>query len=276
MTDNRYIGKSVKRIEDLPLLQGRSRFVDDLQFPDMLEAAFVRSPHGHALIHGIDVRAARQAPGVHAVYTLADLAPLLSQERIPLQFRTAQLPADITQFVLAKDEVAFVGEAVAVVIAETRYHAEDAAALVAVDYEPLPAISDCRQALAPGAPVAHRGKSSNLMHQFRQSYGDVAAAFARAAHRAGVKLKQHRGGAHSIEGRGVRLDHGDQQRHRHRDRQLHPHAHRRRRQHQRRERVRRGYAGHDLDRASLAPFPFPACCNGRARPAIFVARHACR
>jgi aerobic carbon-monoxide dehydrogenase large subunit len=203
VTDLRYIGKPVKRIEDVPLLQGRGRFVDDLQFPGMLQAAFVRSPHSHALIRGVDVHAARQSPGVHAVLTLADLAPLLSQERIPLQFRTAQLPADITQFVLAKDEVAFVGEAVAVVTAETRYLAEDAAALVAIQYEPLTAVSDCREALVPGAPVAHRGKSSNLMHAFRQSYGDVTAAFARAPHRASVNLKQHRGGAHSIEGRGA-------------------------------------------------------------------------
>src|SRR5689334_17627025 len=134
LPDLRYIGKPVKRIEDLPLLRGRGRFVDDLQFPQTLQAAFVRSPHAHATIRGIDTRAARKLPGVHAVFTLADLAPLLSQERIPLQFRTAALPPDITQFVLAKDEVAFVGEAVAVVIADTRYLAEDAAALVAVDY----------------------------------------------------------------------------------------------------------------------------------------------
>src|SRR4051812_32469764 len=124
MTDFRYIGKPVKRLEDLPLLRGRGRFVDDLQFPNMLEAAFRRSPPGRALLRGIAVRVARQSPGVHAVVTLAELTPLLSQERIPLQFRTAQLPADITQFVLAKDEVAFVGEAVAVVIAENRYLAE--------------------------------------------------------------------------------------------------------------------------------------------------------
>ena len=83
----------------------------------MLHAAFVRSPHAHALIRGIDTGAARHAPGVHAVLTLADLLPLLSEERLPLQFRTAALPPDITPFVLAKDEVAFVGEAVAVVIA---------------------------------------------------------------------------------------------------------------------------------------------------------------
>src|SRR5262245_10173031 len=203
MTAPQYIGKAIKRIEDLPLLQGRGRFVDDLQFPDMLQAAFVRSPHGHALIRGIDTKAARQVTGVHAVLTLADLAPHLSQLRIPLQFRTAQLPPDITQFVLAKDEVAFVGEAVAVVIADTRYIAEDAAALVAVDYQPLPAVSDCRAALQRGAPIAHHGKSTNLMHQFRQSYGDVAGAFARAPHRVSVNLKQHRGGAHSIEGRGA-------------------------------------------------------------------------
>ena len=200
---NKYIGKPIKRIEDLPLLQGRGRFVDDLQFPGMLQAAFVRSPHAHALIRGIDARKALQAPGVQAVFTLSDLAPLLSQERIPLQFRTAQLPPDITPFVLAKDEVAFVGEAVAVVIADTRYIAEDAAALVEVDYEPLPAVSDCRKALAPGSPCAHRGRASNLMTEFWLAYGDVAAAFARAPHRVSVNLKQHRGGAHSIEGRGA-------------------------------------------------------------------------
>ena len=142
-------------------------------------------------------------PGVHAVLTLADIAPQLSSERLPLQFRSAELPPDITPFVLAKDEVAFVGEAVAVVIAESRYLAEDATAMVAVDYDPLPAVSDCRSAMAPGAPLAHRGRKSNVMTEIHQSYGDVAAAFAGAPHRVSVKLKQHRGGAHSIEGRGA-------------------------------------------------------------------------
>ena len=203
VSDSKSIGRSVRRLEDRPLLMGKGRFVADLAFPDMLEAAFVRSPHAHAAIRGIDTRAARGSAGVHAVLTLADLAPLLAQERLPLQFRTAKLPPDVTPFVLAKDEVAFVGEAVAVVIAQTRYIAEDAAALVAVDYEPLPAVSDCRKALAPHAPRAHRTRDSNLLVEFRQSYGDVAAAFARAPHRVSVNLKQHRGGAHSIEGRGA-------------------------------------------------------------------------
>jgi len=197
------IGERVLRLEDGPLLRGQGRFVDDLKFAGMLEAAFVRSPHAHAGIRGIDTAAARQLPGVQAVFSFADLAPLLTAERLPLQFRTDQLPADVAPFVLAKDEVAFVGEAIAVVIAHTRAIAEDAAALVEVDYEPLPAISDCRAALRPGAPVAHRGKASNLLIEFRQAYGDVAAGFSRAPHRAAVHLKQHRGGAHSIEGRGA-------------------------------------------------------------------------
>ena len=203
MSDGKSIGRPVKRLEDGPLLTGKGRFVADLVFPGMLEAAFVRSPHAHAAIRGIDTSAARRCAGVHAVFTLADLAPRLAQERLPLQFRTTKLPRDITPLVLANDEVAFVGEAVAVVIARTRYIAEDAAALVAVDYEPLPAVSDCRQALAPQAPRAHRVRDSNLLIDFQQSYGDVAQAFARAPHRASVNLKQHRGGAHSIEGRGA-------------------------------------------------------------------------
>jgi carbon-monoxide dehydrogenase large subunit len=199
----KYIGQPLARLEDGPLIRGHGRFIDDLSFPGLLEAAFVRSPHAHAAIRSIDVAAARGLPGVHAVFTLADLAPLLAQQRLPLQFRTAQLPPEITPLVLAKDEVAFVGEAVAIVIAETRYIAEDAAAQVAVDYEPLPAVSDCRHALAPSSPLAHRGRKSNLLIEFRQSYGDAAAAFARAPHQVSVNLKQHRGGAHSIEGRGV-------------------------------------------------------------------------
>jgi aerobic carbon-monoxide dehydrogenase large subunit len=198
-----YIGKPIRRLEDQALLTGASRFVADLSFPDMLEAAFVRSPHAHARIRGIDTRAASEHPNVHAVFTLADLAPLLARERLPLGFRTDELPPDITPFVLARDEVAFVGEAVAVVIAQNRYVAEDAAALVNVDYETMPAVSDCRAALAPDSPLAHRANKSNLLIEFKQAYGDVTGAFARAPRRAGVHLKQHRGGAHSIEGRGT-------------------------------------------------------------------------
>ncbi len=203
MTNKKIIGRPLARVEDDALLKGRGRFIDDLDFPGTLEAAFVRSPHAHALLRGIDASVARTMPGVHAVFGFADLAGDLAQERLPLQFRTAQLPDDITPFWLAKDEVAFAGEVVAVVIADSRYLAEDAASRVEVDYEPLPAVSDCRAAIAPGAPLAFRRKRSNVMVELKQAYGDVAGAFARAPHRASVNLKQHRGGAHSIEGRGA-------------------------------------------------------------------------
>jgi carbon-monoxide dehydrogenase large subunit len=202
-SSNTAVGRSVLRIEDGPLIRGDGRFVDDLKFAGMLEAAFVRSPHAHAGIRGIDASKALRLPGVYAVFAQSDLASLLTAERLPLQFRTDQLPSDVAPFVLAKDEVVFVGEAVAIVVAQSRAIAEDAAALVEVDYEPLPAISDCRAALRPGAPLAHRSKSSNQLIEFRQGYGDIAAAFARAPHTARVSLKQHRGGAHSMEGRGA-------------------------------------------------------------------------
>ncbi len=197
------VGHRVLRIEDEPLLRGHGRFADDLKFAGTLEAAFLRSPLAHAGLRSIDTKAALRLPGVHAIFSYADIAPMLSNERLPLQFRTDQLPADVTPFVLPKEEVCFVGEAVAIVVATSRAVAEDAAALIEVDYEPLRAISDCRDALRPGAALAHRTKTSNLLKELRQSYGDPAGAFARAPHTASVALKQHRGGAHSIEGRGA-------------------------------------------------------------------------
>ena len=203
MTDYRNIGKPVRRIEDDALLRGKGRYVDDLSFPDTLHAAFVRSPHAHATFTAIDTSAARAVPGVHAVYTLADLRTHVGSDRLPLQFRTAQLPPDITPWVLAKDEVVFVGEAVAMVVADSRYIAEDAAALVAVDYEPLPAVADCRKGLEPGSPLTRRGRKSNVMIKFKQAYGDAAAAFKAAPRTATVNIKQHRGVAHAMEGRGA-------------------------------------------------------------------------
>jgi carbon-monoxide dehydrogenase large subunit len=199
----RVIGQAVRRIEDPALLKGKARFVDDLDFPGTLHAAFVRSPHGHALIRTIDAAAARAMPGVEAVLTIDDLRKILTSDRLPLQFRAAKLPPDVTPFVLAREEVAYVGEAVAVVLAASRYQAEDAAAAIDVDYDVLPAISDCRKAITPGAPQARNVRRTNVLLTLEQSYGDIDAAFAAAPHRATVNLKQHRGVAHSIEGRGA-------------------------------------------------------------------------
>jgi len=138
------------------LLRGRGRFVDDIVLPGVLQVAFVRSPHAHALIRSVSKTAALSAPGVHAVLTLDDLAPVLAQRRM-LRHSNSGTPLDrVWAFALADGEVSYVGEAVALVVADDRYLAEDAAALVEIDYETLPAAADCRQAVKPNAPAVRR------------------------------------------------------------------------------------------------------------------------
>jgi len=109
MAAHRFIGQPIRRIEDAALLTGAGRFVDDVPVRDALEATFVRSPFAHARIRSIDVAAARAAPGVHAVLTYADVRPLLTQDRMPLELRVETLPANVTPYALAKDEVVFAG-----------------------------------------------------------------------------------------------------------------------------------------------------------------------
>jgi aerobic carbon-monoxide dehydrogenase large subunit len=199
----KFIGQPLVRIEDEALLKGAGRFVDDVPVRDALQAAFVRSAFAHARIKSVDVAAARAAPGVHAVLTYADIRPLLTQDRMPLELRVETLPANVTPMPLATDEVVFVGEAIVAVIAQSRYAAEDAAALVQVDYEPLPAVADCLAAIEPGGPRVDTRQPSNIIKEFRQTYGNAEAAFAGAPHRTSLRLKTHRGGAHPIEGRAV-------------------------------------------------------------------------
>ena len=196
-------GKRVGRLEDNDLLRGLGRFIDDIRLPGMLEAAFVRSPHGHAAIRGVDKTAALAYPGVHAVFTLGDLMPHLRIERLVVGLPSKSYQQERNRPALAGDEVVHVGEPVAIVIADNRYIAEDAAALVAVDYDPLPAVSDCRAALADGAPKVHRDAPHNLLAEFDMGYGDAGGLFARAAHVFRESIWQHRGGSHSIECRGA-------------------------------------------------------------------------
>jgi carbon-monoxide dehydrogenase large subunit len=196
------IGERIPRIEDPSLLRGQATFVDDIRLADMAHAAFVRSPHPHARIRAIDVSAARAHPGVHAVFTLADFRPHIEMDRLPLQFPSQAIPPGSTPWVLAGDEVCHVGEAVAVVIAESRYVAEDAMALVEVDYETLPSVVGCAASAAENAPVARLGRPDNILVRINQSYGDIDAAFAGAHGVFSLRTVQHRGGAHPIEGRG--------------------------------------------------------------------------
>ena len=200
---NVLIGARVPRLEDHALLTGSARFVDDIASPGALHAAFVRSPHPHALIRSIDASTARAMPGIVAVLAIDDLAPVMKRRRM---IRTSNSGTRLDRswpFALADGEVSFVGEPVAIVIADDRYVAEDAAALVAVDYDVLPAATDCRTAHTERAPVVRRELTSNQVISYTVAYGDIEAAFATAAQVLHEELWIHRGAAHSMEGRGI-------------------------------------------------------------------------
>ena len=197
------IGSRFLRLEDEPLLTGQGRFVDDIRIPGLLHAAFLRSPHAHAMIRSIDAAAARALPGVHAVLTLDDLAPVLAKRRMvrePAQGGKAR--ENLWPYALANGETAFAGEPVALIVAENRYVAEDAAALIEVDYDSIPAVTDPRDAAIPGSAPVRRELSSNVVSTYRVAYGDADAAFRTAPHKFREDFFQHRGAAHSLEGRG--------------------------------------------------------------------------
>ena len=198
-----WFGASVKRKEDPAFLQGRGQYVDDIHLPGTLHAAFVRSAYAHAKIGKIDKRAALALPGVHAVLVYADLPESVRAQTLPLLVPHPAIRQPRMPYALAKDEACYAGEPLACVIADSRYIAEDAAQLVAVDYVPLPAVNDCRAALAADAPPAHAGADSNTAARFPVKVGDADRAFAGAAHVFREQIHQHRGGPFFMECRGV-------------------------------------------------------------------------
>ncbi|MEW5421133.1 xanthine dehydrogenase family protein molybdopterin-binding subunit [Amorphus sp. 3PC139-8] len=202
-TSAKTFGKPVPRLEDPPLLRGEGRFLDDLRPADCLAVAFLRSPYAHARFTKIDTADAVAMTGVVAVYTLEDLRPYLAQDRLVVALPSASIRHPADRPILATGEVVHVGEPVALVVAETRAEAEDAADVIDVDFEPLEAVSDCRDALAEGAPRVHTALPDNLLARFDFDYGDCDAALAKAAHTVTGSYWVHRGGAHSLEGRGV-------------------------------------------------------------------------
>ena len=169
-----WVGSPVPRKEDEALLTGRARFIDDLSpVPGLRFAAILRSQHPHARIIGIDVSRALALPGVRAVVTGAEIAALTRP--VP-----SVVKAPIAYYPIAVERARYVGEPVAVVVADTRYIAEDACDLIAVDYEPLPAVADLNSARAPGAPVLHEKAGSNVISTRSFRYGDPDKAFAEA------------------------------------------------------------------------------------------------
>ncbi|MCH2512655.1 MAG: xanthine dehydrogenase family protein molybdopterin-binding subunit [Chloroflexi bacterium] len=175
----RIFGSGIRRREDPRLITGGATFTDDVQLPGMVHAAILRSPHAHAKINSIDAAAASEAPGVVAVYTGADTDGVLNP--IPC----AWLPPDcdikaVAHPAIAKDVVRYQGDAVAVVVAETRYQAEDALELINVDYEVLPSVVSPEAAMQPGAPQIHEDAPNNQAFHWIAAGGDTDAAFADA------------------------------------------------------------------------------------------------
>jgi aerobic carbon-monoxide dehydrogenase large subunit len=194
------IGTSVLRREDARLVTGGGAYLDDLDLPGVLSAAILRSPHAHARILGVDVSEARRLPGVVAVFTGEDLLPI--QKAIPPKVVHPDL-RDFPRYPVPTDEVLYVGEPVAVVVATSRYVAEDGLDLIEVDYEPLPAVASTAAALAPGAPLVHSGAEDNVAVHVLQQAGRPAEAMEKAPHRVSEEFFALRGGGHSMECRGV-------------------------------------------------------------------------
>ncbi|MEX1358682.1 MAG: xanthine dehydrogenase family protein molybdopterin-binding subunit [Gaiellaceae bacterium] len=197
----RVVGTSVKRKEDLKLLTGRAQYVDDIQVPGMLWMEVVRSPYAHARIGAIDLSAATKAPGVIAAFSGADLADDW-QASLP----TAWVPTEDTNHPnhrpLAVDKSRFVGEGIAVVVAETREQAKDAAELVAVDYEPLKPVVDAQRALEEGAPLVHEEFGTNRCYTWKLSAGEVDRLFAEAPVTVTERYRQQRLIPNALEPRG--------------------------------------------------------------------------
>lgn len=199
------IGKRVRRNEDPRLLTGRALFVDDVQLPGMAHAAFLRSPYAHARIGSIEVDRARRRPGVLAVFTAADLGDYWKPG--PLLVSPPPIDGIVfherTQVPLARDKIRHAGEPVVLVLAQTRYLAEDALQDIEVDYEPLPAVVDLEAALAPESPRVHDDLPSNLAAHVVQRKGDYPRARREAAVTIRRRFSYNHGLAAAIENRGV-------------------------------------------------------------------------
>src|SRR6058998_2376537 len=182
----RYFGAAVRRREDPRFLRGEARYVDDVTLPGMLHAAFLRAPHAHARLARIDTAAAKALAGVAAVFTFDDLARWMKPLPLfgaPPPGLAAAITFDVrqaSQWALCRDRARYVGEAVAMVVAEGRACAEDAVHRIQVAWEALPPVVDVAEAVAPGSPLVHPEWGTNVAIAFTHSIGDPDVAFARA------------------------------------------------------------------------------------------------
>src|SRR3954469_18235000 len=210
MTDiipaQRYVGASVLRSEDQRILTGTGHYIDDVQLPGMLHATFVRSTIAHANIAGVNVDEARALPGVVAVYTGAEIQALLNPDAPPMAMFPGMPAPQFT--VLCTNKVRLVGDPIVLIVAESRYVAEDAAELVEVDYDELTPIASAADAPDPSNPVIFESEGSNVLPGGQDSTsGDVDGLFAGAAGVARVRIDQHRHQNVPMECRGLVADH---------------------------------------------------------------------
>jgi aerobic carbon-monoxide dehydrogenase large subunit len=199
-TVNSLVGSPIERFEDLRFLRGRGQYVDDLARADMLHAAILRSSVAHGRIRSIDVAAARQLPGVHGVITAKDIGNRVP--RVPMRLQPLPDFEPFGQPVIAESKVRYVGEALAVVLADTPGIAEDALGLIEVDIEPLPAVAD-RHASAQGASLLFEEQGTNLAIKFHAVRGHAAAAFRDAPYLRRESFRTQRHMALPMEPRGL-------------------------------------------------------------------------
>ena len=198
----RQFGEPVQRNADPALLKGEGAFIDDISLPGALHAAFVRSAHARARIRSIDTAAAEALPDVVAVYTADDIGAL--DVELPMLIPHPCITSGgKTQRPLARDDVFYAGQCIAMVVAVDRYAAEDACAAIEVDYEELPVELDLEKAIADGAPLVHDDIPNNVAAHFVQGSGDADAAFAAAEHTTTVRVRLERSTAAPMECRAV-------------------------------------------------------------------------
>ncbi len=197
--ESRLVGKPLKRLEDPKFVTGAGKFLDDVTLPNMLYGAFVRSLHAHAKIVAVDDSEALKHPSVRLVLKGAEMVDEINK----METVDGEDAKATTRYPLAFDEVGFVGEPVALVIAEDRYDAEDAAELVRVDYEPLTPVVDPLKAVESGSPKVHDYLSDNIGYHFVKESGDIRSAFKKADHVVTLELVNQRLAAVPMEPRGV-------------------------------------------------------------------------
>jgi aerobic carbon-monoxide dehydrogenase large subunit len=194
-----FTGRSIPRVEDRRILTGHGRYVDDMRVPDVLHACFLRSPHPHARVSHIGVAEALTVPGVTCVLTGRDIASLVvrlsSYHELPT-LRKIEFDA------MVQDKVRFVGDIVAMVVAQSRYAAEDGCDAIDVEYEALPAVASVEDGLRGGAPLVFEDAGTNLIFEDSASFGNVAAAFTQAEHVIRRTFRQHRQSPCPMETRG--------------------------------------------------------------------------